>query len=158
MRNHGECLVNLAHLFKCFSTPDEIEAFRENARANKTSTLFRSPWRDVPEAEHPDLPFAVRVKAPRDGATTLHDEVQGDVTWQNEQLDDMIILRSDGTPVYMLAVVVDDHDMGVTHVIRGDDHLANAFRQNMIYDAMGWDTRQSERAAYRGRPRCCTAA
>jgi len=125
--------------FKCFSTPDEIEAFRENARANKTSTLFRSPWRDVPEAEHPDLPFAVRVKAPRDGATTLHDEVQGDVTWQNEQLDDMIILRSDGTPVYMLAVVVDDHDMGVTHVIRGDDHLANAFRQNMIYDAMGWD-------------------
>ena len=125
--------------FKCFSTPDEIEAFREEARANKTSTLFRSPWRDVPEAEHPDLPFAVRVKAPRDGATTLHDEVQGDVTWQNEQLDDMIILRSDGTPVYMLAVVVDDHDMGVTHVIRGDDHLANAFRQNMIYDAMGWD-------------------
>lgn len=125
--------------FKCFSTQDEIEAFREQARANKTSTLFRSPWRDVPEAEHPDLPYAIRVKAPRDGSTTLRDEVQGDVTWSNDQLDDMIILRSDGTPVYMLAVVVDDHDMGVTHVIRGDDHLANAFRQNMIYEAMDWD-------------------
>ncbi|UWQ97778.1 glutamate--tRNA ligase [Rhodobacteraceae bacterium S2214] len=125
--------------FKCFATQDEIEAFREDARANKTSTLFRSPWRNVAEADHPDLPYAVRVKAPRDGSTTLHDEVQGDVTWSNDQLDDMIILRSDGTPVYMLAVVVDDHDMGVTHVIRGDDHLANAFRQNMIYDAMGWD-------------------
>ena len=124
--------------FKCFATQDEIEAFREDARANKTSTLFRSPWRDVPEADHPDLPFVIRVKAPRDGSTTLHDTVQGDVTWSNDQLDDMIILRSDGTPVYMLAVVVDDHDMGVTHVIRGDDHLANAFRQNMIYDAMGW--------------------
>ena len=125
--------------FKCFSTPEEIEAFREHARENKESTLFRSPWRDVPEAEHPDAPFALRLKAPRDGSTTLHDAVQGDVTWSNDQLDDMVLLRSDGTPVYMLAVVVDDHDMGVTHVIRGDDHLSNAFRQNMIYDAMGWD-------------------
>ena len=80
----------------------------------------------------------IRVKAPREGSTTLVDEVQGEVTWSNDQLDDMIILRSDGTPVYMLAVVVDDHDMGVTHVIRGDDHLANAFRQNMIYEAMDW--------------------
>ncbi|MCF2903785.1 glutamate--tRNA ligase [Octadecabacter sp. CECT 8868] len=125
--------------YKCFATQDEIEAFREEARANKTSTLYRSPWRDVAEADHPDLPYVVRVKAPREGATTLSDEVQGDVTWQNEQLDDMILLRSDGSPVYMLAVVVDDHDMGVTHVIRGDDHLANAFRQNLIYTAMGWD-------------------
>ena len=125
--------------FKCFATQDEIEAFREDARANKTSTLYRSPWRDVPEADHPDLPHVIRVKAPREGSTTLHDKVQGDVTWQNEQLDDMILLRSDGTPVYMLAVVVDDHDMGVTHVIRGDDHLANAFRQNLIYEAMGWE-------------------
>ncbi|MEL6960247.1 MAG: glutamate--tRNA ligase [Pseudomonadota bacterium] len=124
--------------FKCFSTQDEIEAFREDARANKTSTLFRSPWRDVPETEHPDLPYVIRIKAPRTGETTLTDAVQGDVTWQNEQLDDMILLRSDGSPVYMLAVVVDDHDMGVTHTIRGDDHLANAFRQNLIYDAMGW--------------------
>lgn len=125
--------------YKCYATQDEIEAFREDARANKTSTQYRSPWRGVADADHPDLPFVVRVKAPRDGATTLSDEVQGDVTWQNEQLDDMILLRSDGTPVYMLAVVVDDHDMGVTHVVRGDDHLANAFRQNLIYDAMGWD-------------------
>ena len=125
--------------YKCFSTQDEIEAFREAARAEKTSTLFQSPWRDVPDADHPDLPYVIRLKAPRTGQTTLHDEVQGDVTWSNDQLDDMILLRSDGTPVYMLAVVVDDHDMGVTHVIRGDDHLANAFRQNLIYEAMGWD-------------------
>ncbi len=125
--------------YKCFASPEEITAFKEAARANKTSTLFRSPWRDVPESEHPDAPFVVRVKAPREGSTTLKDEVQGDVTWQNDQLDDMVLLRSDGTPVYMLAVVVDDHDMGVTHVIRGDDHLANAFRQNLIYEAMGWD-------------------
>jgi glutamyl-tRNA synthetase len=124
--------------FKCFSTPEEIEAFREKARENKESTLFRSPWRDVPEADHPAAPFAVRLKAPRNGSTTLTDAVQGDVTWSNDQLDDMVLLRSEGTPVYMLAVVVDDHDMGVTHVIRGDDHLSNAFRQNMIYDAMGW--------------------
>lgn len=124
--------------YKCFSTPEEIEAFREKAREAKTSTLFRSPWRDVPEAEHPDAPFVVRLKAPREGTTTLDDAVQGAVTWSNDQLDDMVLLRSDGTPVYMLAVVVDDHDMGVTHVIRGDDHLANAFRQNLIYEAMGW--------------------
>ncbi|MBE0413296.1 glutamate--tRNA ligase [Yoonia sp.] len=131
-------MLAAGHAYKCFSTQDEIEAFREQARAEKTSTLFQSPWRDVPAAEHPDLPFVVRLKAPRAGNTTLHDAVQGDVTWTNDQLDDMILLRSDGSPVYMLAVVVDDHDMGVTHVIRGDDHLANAFRQNLIYEAMGW--------------------
>ena len=128
------------HAYKCFATQSEIEAFREKARAEKTSTLYRSPWRDVADADHPDLPFVIRLKSPREGTTTLHDEVQGNVTWSNDQLDDMILLRSDGTPVYMLAVVVDDHDMGVTHVVRGDDHLANAFRQNLIYEAMGWDT------------------
>ncbi|SHG66092.1 glutamyl-tRNA synthetase [Cognatiyoonia sediminum] len=133
-----ELLAN-GKAYKCFSTQDEIEAFREMARAENTSTLFRSPWRDVAEEDHPDAPYVVRIKAPREGSTTLHDEVQGDVTWQNDQLDDMILLRSDGTPVYMLAVVVDDHDMGVTHIIRGDDHLVNAFRQNLIYEAMGWD-------------------
>lgn len=131
-------LLAKGHAYKCFSTPAEIEAFRETARAEKTSTLFRSPWRDVPEGDHPDVPHVIRIKASREGQTTLHDQVQGDVTWSNDQLDDMILLRSDGTPVYMLAVVVDDHDMGVTHVIRGDDHLANAFRQNLIYEAMGW--------------------
>ncbi len=92
-----------------------------------------------PKADHPDAPFAIRVKAPRDGETVIHDQVQGDVTIRNDQLDDMIVLRSDGTPVYMLAVVVDDHDMGVTHVIRGDDHLNNAARQMLVYNAMGWD-------------------
>jgi glutamyl-tRNA synthetase len=125
--------------YKCFSTQGEIEAFREAARATGASTLFRSPWRDVPESEHPDAPYAIRVKAPRDGQTVIRDVVQGDVTIRNDQLDDMIVLRSDGTPVYMLAVVVDDHDMGVTHVIRGDDHLNNAARQMLVYAAMEWE-------------------
>ncbi|CAD0185516.1 Glutamate--tRNA ligase [Ruegeria sp. THAF57] len=125
--------------YKCFSTQDEIAAFREQARAEGKSTLFRSPWRDADPATHPDAPFVIRIKAPQDGATVIRDQVQGDVTIRNDQLDDMILLRSDGTPVYMLAVVVDDHDMGVTHVIRGDDHLNNAARQMMIYEAMGWD-------------------
>lgn len=132
-------LLDAGKAYKCFATQDEIEAFRESARAEGKSTLFRSPWRDSDAADHPDAPYAVRIKAPRDGSTTINDQVQGDVTWQNDQLDDLILLRSDGSPVYMLAVVVDDHDMGVTHVIRGDDHLTNAFRQKLIYDAMGWD-------------------
>lgn len=125
--------------YKCFATQDEIAAFREQAKAEGKSTLYRSPWRDADAATHPDAPFVVRIKAPQDGATVIRDQVQGDVTIRNDQLDDMILLRSDGTPVYMLAVVVDDHDMGVTHVIRGDDHLNNAARQMMIYQAMGWD-------------------
>ena len=125
--------------YKCFSTQDEIAAFREAAKAEGASTLFRSPWRDRAEGDQPDTPFAIRVKAPREGVTVIKDAVQGDVTIRNDQLDDMIVLRSDGTPVYMLAVVVDDHDMGVTHVIRGDDHLNNAARQMLVYKAMGWD-------------------
>ncbi|MEP2531054.1 glutamate--tRNA ligase [Shimia sp.] len=125
--------------YKCFATQDEIAAFREQARADGKSTLYRSPWRDADPSSHPDAPFVIRIKAPRDGATVIRDQVQGDVTIRNDQLDDMILLRSDGTPVYMLAVVVDDHDMGVTHVIRGDDHLNNAARQMTIYQAMGWD-------------------
>ncbi|WP_171234349.1 glutamate--tRNA ligase [Ruegeria sp. HKCCA6837] len=125
--------------YKCFSTQEEITAFREQARAEGKSTLFRSPWRDADPATHPDAPFVIRIKAPQDGATVIRDQVQGDVTIRNDQLDDMILLRSDGTPVYMLAVVVDDYDMGVTHVIRGDDHLNNAARQMMIYEAMGWN-------------------
>ena len=125
--------------YKCFSTQDEIAAFREAAKAEGASTLFRSPWRDGAEGDQPDAPFAIRVKAPREGVTVIKDAVQGDVTIRNDQLDDMIVLRSDGTPVYMLAVVVDDHDMGVTHVIRGDDHLNNAARQMLVYKAMGWD-------------------
>jgi len=125
--------------YKCFSTQEEIAAFRDAARAEGKSTLFRSPWRDADASTYPDAPYVVRIKAPQSGETVIRDAVQGDVTIRNEQLDDMVLLRGDGTPVYMLAVVVDDHDMGVTHVIRGDDHLNNAARQMMIYDAMGWD-------------------
>jgi glutamyl-tRNA synthetase len=125
--------------FKCFATQEEIEAFREAARAEGRSTLYRSPWRDADTTTHPDAPFVIRIKAPDEGKTVIRDTVQGDVTIDNAQLDDMILLRSDGTPVYMLAVVVDDHDMGVTHVIRGDDHLNNAARQMMIFHGMGWD-------------------
>jgi glutamyl-tRNA synthetase len=124
--------------YKCFSTQEEIQAFRDAAKAEGRSTLFLSPWRDVPEADHPDASYAVRLKAPRDGETVIEDAVQGRVTFRNDQLDDMVLLRSDGTPTYMLAVVVDDHDMGVTHAIRGDDHLNNAARQAQIYRAMGW--------------------
>jgi len=127
------------HAYKCFSSQDEIAAFREQARAEGRSTLYQSPWREADPATHPDAPFVVRLKAPREGATVIADRVQGDVTVRNDQLDDMVLLRSDGTPTYMLAVVVDDHDMGVTHVIRGDDHLNNAARQMQIYAAMGWD-------------------
>ncbi|MGB5862667.1 MAG: glutamate--tRNA ligase [Sulfitobacter sp.] len=125
--------------FKCFATQEEIEAFREEARAEGRSTLYRSPWRDADAATHPDAPYVIRIKAPDAGTTVIRDTVQGDVTIDNAQLDDMILLRSDGSPVYMLAVVVDDHDMGVTHVIRGDDHLNNAARQMMIFHGMGWD-------------------
>ncbi len=124
--------------YKCFATQEEIEAFRESARAEGQSTLYRSPWRDAAAADHPDAPYAIRVKAPLAGETVIQDQVQGNVRIRNDQLDDMIILRSDGTPTYMLAVVVDDHDMGVTHVIRGDDHLNNAARQMLVYQAMGW--------------------
>ncbi len=124
--------------YKCFSTQEEIQAFREEARAKGRSTLFQSPWREADPATHPDAPYVVRLKAPRDGQTVIRDEVQGDVTIRNDQLDDMVLLRSDGSPVYMLAVAVDDHDMGVTHVIRGDDHLNNAARQMLVYQAMGW--------------------
>jgi glutamyl-tRNA synthetase len=125
--------------YKCFATQEEIAAFREAAKAEGRSSLYRSPWRDADPADHPDAPFVVRLKAPIEGETVIADRVQGDVTMRNDQLDDMVILRSDGTPTYMLAVVVDDHDMGVTHVIRGDDHLVNAARQMLVYRAMGWD-------------------
>ncbi len=127
------------HAYKCFATQDEIQAFRDAAKAEGKSTLYRSPWRDAAADTHPDAPYVVRLKAPREGATVIKDAVQGDVTIRNDQLDDMICLRSDGTPTYMLAVVVDDHDMGVTHAIRGDDHLNNAARQMLVYQAMGWD-------------------
>ncbi|MFA5582221.1 MAG: glutamate--tRNA ligase [Paracoccaceae bacterium] len=125
--------------YKCFATQEEIAAFRDAAKAAKQSTLYRSPWRDADPATHPDTPYVIRVKAPLTGQTVIEDQVQGKVVIGNDQLDDMIVLRSDGTPTYMLAVVVDDHDMNVTHVIRGDDHLNNAARQMLVYAAMGWD-------------------
>ncbi len=132
-------LLARGQAYKCFATQEEIAAFREQARAEGRSTLYRSPWRDADPATHPDGAYAIRIRAPQAGETVIEDRVQNDVRIANDQLDDMILLRSDGTPVYMLAVVVDDHDMGVTHVIRGDDHLNNAARQMLIYRAMGWD-------------------
>ena len=134
----ARAMVESGAAYKCFATQDEIETFRETARAEGRSTLYRSPWRDADPAEHPDAPYVIRVKAPLEGETVIADAVQGDVRFRNDQLDDMVLLRSDGTPTYMLAVVVDDRDMGVTHVIRGDDHLNNAARQGLIYDAMDW--------------------
>jgi glutamyl-tRNA synthetase len=126
--------------YRCWATPEEIEAFRAQAKAEGRPPLFRSPWRDADPATAPDAPFVVRLKAPREGETVVDDVVQGRVTWKNETLDDLVLLRSDGTPTYMLAVVVDDHDMGVTHVIRGDDHLTNTARQTLIYRAADWET------------------
>ncbi len=132
-------MLDAGYAYKCFSTQDEIAGFRDAAKAEGKSTLFQSPWRDADAANQPDAPYVIRMKAPRDGQTVIQDQVQGDVKFENKLLDDMICLRSDGTPTYMLAVVVDDHDMGVTHVIRGDDHLNNAARQTLVYTAMGWD-------------------
>ena len=137
-------LLEAGHAYKCFATPEELEAMREEQRANKKPLRYDGRWRDRDLAEAPEgALFTIRLKAPKDGETTIHDQVQGAVTVRNEEIDDYIILRADGTPTYMLAVVVDDHDMGVTHVIRGDDHLNNAFRQLPIIRAMnaiegGW--------------------
>ena len=124
--------------YRCYMTQEELAAAREAAARDKRPFRLESPWRDAAPATAPDRPFVVRIKAPREGETVVDDLVQGRVTVQNVELDDMVLLRSDGTPTYMLAVVVDDHDMGVTHVIRGDDHLNNAFRQLTIVRAMGW--------------------
>ena len=123
-------LVAQGHAYACYMTQEEIAAARAEAQAAKRPFRIDSPWRDADPAKAPaGAPHVIRLRAPRDGAATIEDRVQGAVTVQNAELDDMILLRSDSTPTYMLAVVVDDHDMGVTHVIRGDDHLNNAFRQ-----------------------------
>ncbi len=130
-------MVESGHAYRCYLTTEELAAMREEAQAAKKPLRIRSPWRertDWPEGKS----YVVRLRAPTEGATMIHDRVQGEVTVQNAELDDLVLLRSDGTPTYMLAVVVDDHDMGVTHVIRGDDHLNNAFRQLPIYRANGW--------------------
>ncbi len=133
---HG--MLTRGTAYKCFATQEDIAAFRAAEEASGRYPVFHSPWRDVDATSHPDAPYVIRMKAPRSGETVIEDQVQGRVVIRNETLDDMIVLRSDGVPTYMLAVVVDDHDMGVTHVIRGDDHLNNAARQQMVYDAMGW--------------------
>ncbi|MGB9644493.1 MAG: glutamate--tRNA ligase [Stellaceae bacterium] len=132
-------LLAAGRAYYCYCTPAELEAMRERARAEKRSVRYDGTWRDRDPSEAPaGVAPAVRLKAPQHGATTIHDHVQGEVTVANTELDDLIILRADGTPTYNLSVVVDDHDMGITHVIRGDDHLNNAFRQKQIYDALGW--------------------
>ena len=137
-------LLEAGHAYKCFATPEELEQMRAEQRANKQPMRYDRRWRDRSESEAPDgVPFVIRLKVPTDGETTIHDAVQGEVTVKNAEIDDYVLLRADGTPTYMLAVVVDDHDMGVTHVIRGDDHLNNAFRQLPIIRAMdeiesGW--------------------
>ncbi|MBN8935489.1 MAG: glutamate--tRNA ligase [Rhizobiales bacterium] len=125
--------------YRCYATPDELTAMREKARAEGRTRLYDGRWRDRDPGDAPaGVKPAIRIKAPLVGETVVEDQVQGRVTWQNENLDDFVLLRSDGTPTYMLAVVVDDHDMGVTHIIRGDDHLNNAARQTQIYQALGW--------------------
>lgn len=130
-------LLERGAAYRCYMTQEELAAQREKARAERKPFRIDSPWREVSEQQG-DTPFVIRLKAPREGETIIDDQVQGRVTVQNVELDDFVLLRSDGTPTYMLAVVVDDHDMGVTHVIRGDDHLNNAFRQLAIIRAMGW--------------------
>jgi glutamyl-tRNA synthetase len=132
-----EMLAN-GSAYRDYMTSEELEAERTAARAE--GRVVRSPWRDLAPNDAPDRPFAVRLKAPLDGETLIDDQVKGEVRFQNKDLDDLILLRSDGNPTYNLAVVVDDHDMGVTHVIRGDDHLNNAARQTLIYRGLGWET------------------
>ncbi len=125
--------------YLCFATPEELSAMRESARAEGRSRFYDGRWRDRDPNEAPaGIDPVVRFKAPQSGFTTVPDLVQGDVTVANEQLDDMILMRADGTPTYMLSVVVDDHDMGITHLIRGDDHLNNAARQANLFTALGW--------------------
>ncbi len=155
-------MLERGQAFRCYVTPEELDARRQEAEAARnalaaakkakapeneiarlqaeTARVFRSPYRGGKKKPPlKDAPYVVRLLAPEVGETVVEDRVQGRVTWQNKDLDDMVLLRSDGTPTYMLAVVVDDHDMGITHIIRGDDHLTNAARQTQIYHAMGWD-------------------
>lgn len=132
-------LLEKGAAYRCYLTPEELQAMREKAQAERKPFRVRSPWRDRDPAEAPaDRASVVRLKAPQEGETVIEDAVQGTVRVANAEIDDFVMLRADGTPTYMLAVAVDDHDMGVTHCIRGDDHLNNAFRQRALIDAMGW--------------------
>ena len=140
---HREAAMGLlasGHAYRCYATPEELTAMRESARAEGRPLRYDGRWRDRDSSEAPaGVKPVIRLRAPLDGETVVEDGVQGRVVWQNKDLDDLVLLRSDGNPTYMLAVVVDDHDMGVTQVIRGDDHLTNAARQRQIFDALGWD-------------------
>ncbi|SPR06248.1 glutamate--tRNA ligase [Orientia tsutsugamushi] len=135
-------LVKSGKAYYCFTSQEEIDLQRQLAIAQKQSFIFRSPWRNnIPSSlslKNNNKAYVIRFKAPDYGTTIINDHVQGEVVFQNRQIDDMILVRSDGTPTYMLAVVVDDHDMGITHIIRGDDHLTNAAKQIALYDALGW--------------------
>jgi len=144
LKRHAEIaekLLESGNAYKCYCTQEELAEIRKKAQDENKPFRYDGRWRDKPASQAPkDIKPAIRLKAPTEGETKISDLVQGEVTVKNSELDDMIILRSDSTPTYMLAVVVDDHDMGVTHIIRGDDHLTNAFRQKQIYDALGWET------------------
>lgn len=139
--------VDIAHqlladgkAYKCYCTPDELAVMREDAKKEGRPVAYNNKWRDKPKDEAPaQTPYVIRIASPIDGDGIVRDKVQGEVKIANDHIDDFILLRSDGTPTYMLAVVVDDHDMGITHVIRGDDHLNNTFRQNVIYNALEWN-------------------
>ncbi|MBX2806296.1 MAG: glutamate--tRNA ligase [Hyphomicrobiales bacterium] len=133
-------LLDEGKAYRCYATQEELTEMREKARAEGRAPGYDGRWRDRDPSEAPEgAPFVIRFKSPMVGETIIDDQVQGRVTFRNENLDDLIILRSNGTPTYNLSVVVDDHDMGVTHIIRGDDHLTNAARQSQIYEALGWD-------------------
>ena len=139
-REIAEALLAGGKAYRCYATAEELTAMREKARAEGRTRLYDGLWRDRDPSEAPaGMKPTIRLRAPQTGETVIEDQVQGRVVWQNENLDDLVLLRGDGTPTYMLAVVVDDHDMAITHIIRGDDHLINAARQKQIYDALGWD-------------------
>ena len=139
-REVAEQLLADGKAYRCYASPEELTAMREAARKEGRARLYDGRWRDRDPAEAPaGVKPVIRLKAPLTGETVIEDQVQGRVVWQNTDLDDLVLLRSDGNPTYMLAVVVDDHDMDVTHIIRGDDHLTNGARQKQIYEAMGWD-------------------
>tara|TARA_B100000315_G_scaffold259500_1_gene315794 strand:+ start:2188 stop:3591 length:1404 start_codon:yes stop_codon:yes gene_type:complete len=133
-------LLESGNAYHCYCSPEELTEMRESARAAGSTRLYDGTWRNRDPSDAPaGIDPVIRLKAPEDGETSISDAIQSDVTVDNNQMDDMILLRADGTPTYMLAVVVDDHDMGITHVIRGDDHLTNTFRQIQIYNALGWE-------------------
>jgi glutamyl-tRNA synthetase len=139
-REAAEQMLAAGHAYYCYCSQEELAQMREKARAEGRTRLYDGRCRhDEPKNALPGVKPVIRLKAPLTGETVIEDQVQGRVVWQNENLDDLVLLRSDGTPTYMLAVVVDDHDMGVTHIIRGDDHLTNAARQKQIYEALGWN-------------------